>query len=143
MTDWLILQYKIPPNPSAPRVYVWRKLKQMGALLILDETWVLPNIPRTLENFQWLAAEIIELGGKALLWQGQPVLDGQSNDLESQFTAQVDKGYATLSADLEKQDTDLEQVSRQYQQIKSRDYFHSGLGRQVREKLLARRGDKR
>ena len=68
MSKWLSLAYKIPREPSANRVYVWRKMKQLGAVLLQDAVWVLPESPRTREQFQWLAAEITELGGEASLW---------------------------------------------------------------------------
>ena len=138
---WLMLQYKITAKPSAPRVYIWRKMKRMGALLILDTVWVLPDTPRTLEQFQWLAAEIIELGGEALLWQGQPALNGPDESLRQQFLAQVDEAYSDILKQIQAQDANLELLSRQYQQVKSRDYFNSASGGQVREKLLAQRGE--
>jgi hypothetical protein len=47
------------------RVYIWRKLKRLGAVLFQDAVRVLPNAARTLEQFQWLAAEIVEMGGEA------------------------------------------------------------------------------
>ncbi|MCX6079536.1 MAG: ChrB protein [Chloroflexi bacterium] len=137
---WLMLHYRIPVNPSAPRVYIWRKLKRMGALLIMDTVWVLPDTPRTLEQFQWLAAEIIELGGEALLWQGQPALNGPDENLRQQFLAQVDEAYTDILKQLQTQDANLELLSRLYQQIKSRDYFNSATGEEVREELLSRRG---
>jgi len=59
--DWLLLVYKIPREPTAGRVYVWRKLKQLGAIAVQDAVWVLPAAPRTREQFQWLAAEIADL----------------------------------------------------------------------------------
>ncbi len=120
---------------------IWRKLKRLGAVLLLDTTWVLPNTSRTLEQFQWLAAEINELGGEAYFWLGQPALGGQDEHLRCQFLAQVDEVYAALLAQLQQPEPDLEQISRQYQQSKSRDYFNSPLGEQVRARLLALRGD--
>jgi hypothetical protein len=143
MINWLLLHYKLPVRPSAPRVYIWRKLKRMGALLILDAIWVLPDNPRTLEQFQWLAAEIIEMGGEALLWQGQPALNGPDESIRQQFLTQVDESYTEILKQFKKKDISLELISRQYQQVKSRDYFNSVLGVQVRERLLARRGENR
>ena len=35
-------------------------------MLLPDAVWVLPNAPRTRDPFQWIAAEIIEMGGEAL-----------------------------------------------------------------------------
>ncbi len=52
MQAWMLLHYKLPREPTAPRVYVWRKLKRLGALLLHDAVWVLPATPSTRENFQ-------------------------------------------------------------------------------------------
>ena len=67
MGKWVLLHYKIPPEPSAPRVYIWRKLKRIGAILYQDAVWVLPDNPRTREQFQWLAAEVVDLGGRWII----------------------------------------------------------------------------
>ena len=58
MQAWVLLHYKIPREPTAPRVSAWRKLKRLGAILLQDAVWVLPATPHTREDFQWLAAEI-------------------------------------------------------------------------------------
>ena len=34
--SWALLHYKIPPEPTARRVFVWRKLKRLGAILLHD-----------------------------------------------------------------------------------------------------------
>ncbi len=142
MSRWVLLHYKIPPEPSAPRVYIWRKLKRMGAIFYQDAVWVLPNNPHTREQFQWLAAEIIEYGGEATVWEADMALHGQDDLLEKQFADQVDRGYAEILTKLQEAEPDLETLSRQYQQMKARDYFRSELGQQIREKLLAaREGD--
>jgi len=49
MHTWVLLHYKIPREPSAQRVFIWRKLKRLGALLLHDALWVLPATPRTRE----------------------------------------------------------------------------------------------
>lgn len=68
MNQWLLLVYKVPNEPSARRVYVWRKLKRLAALLLHDTVWILPATAYTREQFQWLAAEILEMeGGEAHL----------------------------------------------------------------------------
>jgi hypothetical protein len=137
---WLLLLYKIPPEPSAGRVYIWRKLKRLGALLLHDGVWLLPATARTEEQFQWLAAEIGELGGEATVWESRALLPGQANSLIEQFTAQVDAAYAEILGELGGEHPDLPALSRRYQQAKAKDYFHSPLGQQVRQALLASRG---
>ena len=52
MTLWLLLVYRIPREPTAGRVFVWRKLKQLGAIALQAAVWVLPQTPRTQEQFQ-------------------------------------------------------------------------------------------
>jgi hypothetical protein len=133
----VLLIYKVPHEPTAARVSVWRKLKRLGAVLLHDAAWVLPATPRTVEQFQWLASEIGELGGDALLWQASPCLDGQDEILARQFLAQVDQLYAEILADLEQPEADLAALSRRYQQARLQDYFDSPLGRRARAALLA------
>jgi hypothetical protein len=140
MAKWLLLHYKIPPEPSASRVYIWRKLKRLGALLHQDAIWVLPHTPRNHEQFQWLAAEIAEMGGEASFWTAQPALEGQDEGIAQQFTSQADQAYQALLSSLRQPGADLEAAARQYQFVKSRDYFNSETGQQVREALLAARG---
>ena len=141
MNTWLLLIYKVPNEPSARRVYVWRKLKGMGAILLQDSAWVLPANPRTRERLQWLATEIRDMeGGVATLWEAQEVFTGQSTYLTQQFTAQVENTYKDILSQLEQADADLAVLSKQYQQISAQDYFQSTLGQQVREALLKRRG---
>ena len=141
MTQWLLLHYKLPPEPSALRVSVWRKLKRLGAILFQETVWVLPCTPRTQEQFQWLAAEIVEMDGEAALWEACPALFGKDDALIAQFSAQVDEGYLALLAQLESPDADLEILSRQYQQVLSRDYFQSESGQRLSQALMACRGD--
>ena len=64
---WIVLTFRVPRTPTANRVYVWRKLKQLGAIALQDAAWVLPATTKTQEHFQWLATEIAELGGEARL----------------------------------------------------------------------------
>ena len=137
-----MLVYKIPREPAAGRVYVWRKLKRLGALLVHDAVWLLPATPWTREQFQWLAVEIKELGGEALVWESRMVLPGQDETLVQQFAAEADAGYQAILTTLQHTDADLTALARQYQQLQVRDYFQSPLAEQVRAALLeARRGD--
>ena len=140
MPLWLVLVYKIPREPAAGRVYVWRKLKRLGALLVHDAVWLLPETPWTREQFQWLAVEIRELGGEALVWESSMVLPGQDEGLMQQFVADVDAAYQTILAALQQADADLPALARQYQQVQARDYFQSPLSQKVRAALLLARG---
>lgn len=141
MNIWLLLHYKLPAQPSALRVYIWRKLKRLGAILLNDAVWVLPDKPRTAEHFQWLAAEIQEMQGDANLWRSNLLLGIKEEALIQQFKEQVDLEYKGLLKSLVKKNPDVSKLSQAYQQIVEKDYFHSKLGREVREKLLTMRGE--
>lgn len=142
MTTWLLLHYKLPNKPSALRVYTWRKLKRLGAILLHEAVWVLPDLPRTAEQVQWLTAEIQEMGGEAYSWRATSILGQNDASLTQQFNEQVDAVYSDLLKKLEKPRADLQEISRQYQLVASQDFFHSKLGLLVREKLTLRRGEK-
>src|SRR5260221_749339 len=138
--SWLLLVYKVPSDPTARRVYVWRKLKRLGAILLHDAVWVLPPTRYTREQLQWLSAEIFEMTGEALLWEAQ-LLSSQDEALVQQFIGQVDAAYGEILTALEKTETDLAALSRQYQQAKASDYFGSPLEQQVREALMTVKGE--
>jgi DNA-binding transcriptional regulator PaaX len=139
--SWLLLIYKVPSEPSARRVYVWRKLKRLGALLLHDSVWALPATPRTHEQLQWLAEEIREMPGDALLWEAQTLLTGQEQSIKQQFLAQVEADYRDILAALAQPTPDLAALSQRYQQISAVDYFNSPLGLQLRTTLLERKNE--
>ncbi len=142
MSTWLLLHYKLPNKPSALRVYTWRKLKRLGAILLHEAVWVLPDLPRTAEQVQWLTAEIQEMGGEAYSWRANVILGQDDESITRQFNEQVDTVYSDLLKKLEKPRADLQEISRQYQQNAAQDFFHSELGLKVREKLTSKRGEK-
>ncbi len=137
---WVLLVYKIPREPTSSRATIWRKLKRLGALLLHDAVWVLPATSWTREQFQWLAVEIGELEGEAYLWESHLLLNGQAEVLMQQFQARVNSAYQEILSELEQDEADLVALSRKYQQVRAQDYFHSALGRHVRERLMTARG---
>lgn len=143
MASWLLLVYRIPREPTAGRVYVWRKLKQLGAVAIQDAIWVLPHHARTQEQFQWLAAEITELEGEAMLWEARQLYATDEEGLRRQFIELVEADYREILAALKRKDRDLADLSKRYQQAQSRDYFASQLGQSVRDRLLSAQGGPR
>src|SRR5512142_2685464 len=111
MAAWLLLVYKVSPEPTSRRVYVWRKLKRLGALLLHDSIWVLPPTPYTREQLQWLAAEIVEMEGEAMVWEATLVSSEQENTLVQQFQTQVQTAYSEILAELQHPDCDREALS--------------------------------
>jgi hypothetical protein len=137
---WLVMAYKVPREPTAGRVAVWRKLKQLGAVALQDAVWVLPATPQTREQFQWLAAEIEELAGEATLWESRLLAKEMERRVMAQFVEPIDDAYRELLGELKKRRPDLAALSKRYQQIQARDYFRSELGNKVRAALVNAKG---
>jgi hypothetical protein len=142
VSQWLLLAYRIPRDPSASRVYVWRKMKQLGAILVQDAVWVLPATPRNREQFQWLSTEITELQGEATLWTASQVYATDEQGLQRQFEEQVDAVYRGILEDLKQKSPDLADLSKRFQQAQLQDFFQSRVGEKTRERLLAAQEEK-
>jgi hypothetical protein len=136
----MLLVYNLPNKPTAGRVFVWRKLKQLGAMLLHDAVWVLPATPHTREQFRWLASEIEELKGDATVWECQQTLEADEERLVAQFARAVDLAYRQILAALKRKNRDLAAISRRYQQLQTQDHFKSELGQRVRQALLVAKG---
>src|SRR5215218_6188417 len=74
---WVLLAYRLPREPSNPRVGVWRKLERLGVARLGDGLVALPADARTREQLDWLAEEIGEAGGTATVWLATPASAGQ------------------------------------------------------------------
>src|SRR6266498_1547486 len=69
---WVLLAYRLPREPSTPRITVWRKLERLGMARLGDGLVALPADARTREQVDWLAEEITEAGGGATVWLATP-----------------------------------------------------------------------
>jgi hypothetical protein len=138
---WLLLVYRIPREPTAGRVFVWRKLKQLGAVAVQDAAWALPASDRHREQLQWLAAEIVELGGEATLFDAALPSESAAAELRERFEAPVRASYERILAALQRRKPDLAALGKRYQQTKALDFFRCPLAEEVREGLLAARGE--
>jgi hypothetical protein len=138
--SWLLLIYRIPREPTAGRVYVWRKLKRLGAISMQDAVWVLPATPRTREHFQWLASEIAELQGEVSLFESEVLFASGGSSLREKFEAPVRAAYQEILAELKRRRPDLAALAKKYRETQEHDYFPGELAEQVRRKLLATSG---
>jgi len=127
--------YRLPQEPSTARVSIWRKLKRLGAIAIQDAVWVLPDAPWPRDHLTWVAAEVVELNGEAMLWEGR-IAQGQEQGLVSQFVERVETEYRRILDELGQDGADIRALSRRYQLAQQRDYFHSGLAGRVRQALV-------
>jgi hypothetical protein len=79
---WLIMIHQLPPQPAYARVKIHRRLQQLGARLVKQTVYALPNSDEALEDFQWLREEIESLGGNAIIAAADFVAGISNADLE-------------------------------------------------------------
>ena len=65
--NWLLLTYKVPPEPAKKRIALWRKLKGMGAVYLQNGVCLLPKTDDHARRLKILENEINEMSGKSVL----------------------------------------------------------------------------
>src|SRR5438552_13499658 len=98
-TSWVLLAYRLPRDPSTPRSALWRKLRRLGAVQVLDGLAALPLDARNREQLEWLADEVLESGGEATIWVGELASAAQERELASRMANGVAAEYRALIAD--------------------------------------------
>src|SRR5918998_172210 len=99
MSRWVLLAYRLPREPSAPRLSVWRKLKQIGVAQLLDGLVALPLDSRSREQLEWIADEVVEAGGGASIWIAEPATAAQERELATRMQAGIAEQYGAVIAE--------------------------------------------
>ena len=89
----MFLAYRLPREPSTPRITLWRKLRRLGAVQVVDNLVALPLDARTREQFEWLADEVVEAGGEASIWMAETATAAQEREIASRMAAAVAEEY--------------------------------------------------
>lgn len=110
---WLLLVHQLPPRPSNLRVQIWRRLQQVGAIVLRNSVYVLPLSSEAREDFEWIRTEIVGRGGQVSILSGN-VVDGYTeNELIDQFRR-------LRAADYDKLIGDMDKTARQWGQTRRR-----------------------
>ncbi|MFD9520748.1 Chromate resistance protein ChrB [Streptomyces sp. NPDC059979] len=129
--QWVLLSYRLPREPSTPRITVWRKLKRLGVGQISDGLVALPADARTQEQLEWIAEEVTDFGGTATVWIAHPAAAGHEDQLVQDMTAARAAEYQQVLAEAEaardKDDAErrrvLAKLRAELRRIQRRDYF--------------------
>jgi hypothetical protein len=127
VSEWVLLAYRLPREPSTPRIVLWRKLRRVGALQIVDGLVALPADPKTTEAFEWLAEEVVEAGGEAWTWRGQPGSKAQQQALRERMAVTIAAEYQQLLNDAKAAQSEptrrtLQRLRRELHRIEARDH---------------------
>lgn len=128
--EWAFLLHRLPREPSAPRIALWRTLRRLGAHLLADGLVALPASDRTVEHLEWLAAGIEEQGGSASVWLAQPSSGLVGDRLVEEATASIESEYRAVMRDADHAATmgatqrrrALRRLRDELRRIGSRDY---------------------
>ena len=82
MTDWLLICYHVPNQPSALRVATWRALKQRGAILLGPGTYALPETEAHRKGLETLTERIVAGGGTAIAFAAAALSEADRRALE-------------------------------------------------------------
>lgn len=77
MQRWVLLAYRLPREPSTPRITLWRNLRRLGAAQVGDGLVALPLTEETQEQVEWLATGIEDAGGDASVWLSEAATRAQ------------------------------------------------------------------
>ena len=153
-TGWLLLIYRVPPEPTRLRSTVWRRIKSLGAIYLQNSVAALPASTANERALRKLRREITDMSGTAMLLSCS-VLAGESEvrasfqtarndeyeeivDKCEDFLRQVQKEYDEhhfTYAELEENEVDLVKLRNWFAKIVERDVFGAS-GRAACEQIL-------
>src|SRR5471032_879873 len=96
--QWLMLIHQLPAKPAYARVKVWRRLQALGAVTVKGSVYALPANTETREDFAWLAKEIVESEGEAMVCEAALVEGLSDSKMQALFDAARDQDYARIAA---------------------------------------------
>ena len=129
--SWVFLAYRMPREPSTPRISVWRELRRLGVAQVGDGLVALPHDARTREQLEWVADEVIEAGGEASIWlaeaasaaQERAIASGMADAIAGEYRAvMAEAGAAVAEASGQRRRT-LGRLRRDLRRIRARDFF--------------------
>ena len=141
---WLVFIYRVPQDPASRRTYVWRKLKQLGAVYLQQAAAVLPGNPAARAALEELAAHISGFDGEASLLEAKAPSDEWARALIERFNQARDDEYSEITetvarleeeigretsrtkftfAELEEVEADWERIRRWHERVRARDTF--------------------
>lgn len=144
MQEWVLLAYRLPREPSTPRIALWRRLRRLGAAQVLDGLAALPLSAQTREQLEWLADEVEDADGSATVWIAQPGTAAEGRALAERMRRNTEADYQRVveAARGAPDGRTAARLQRALRAIQARDYF-AAPGRREAERALAALGAKK
>ena len=143
-SGWLLLIYRVPPEPTRLRSTVWRRIKSLGAIYLQNSVAALPASPANERSLRKLRREIVDMSGTAILLTagalaGEAEVRGafvtarndeyaeiidKCEDFLRQVQKEYDENHFTY-AELEENEEDLVKLKNWFAKIVDRDVFRA------------------
>jgi len=150
--SWIVFSYSLSSGvASSSRVGLWRRLQRLGAIGVKNGLYVLPDREDCMESFQWLAQEVQQAKGDAMVMRVERFEGMADSELIEHFRTASQEKYEKIEAEvhaLEKSlrskakaanvgyvKKTLEKLYRQYAEVNRRDFFDSPYGLKVKSEL--------
>src|SRR5436190_11402389 len=96
---WLLLIHQLPAKPAYLRVKIWRRLQALGAVTVKNAVYALPANAETREDFAWLAKEIVESEGEAIVCEANFIEGLSDGELRILFDSARDEDYGRIAGE--------------------------------------------
>lgn len=153
---WLLLTYKVPPEPAARRIAVWRKLKGMGAVYLQNGVCLLPKTDDHVRRLKMLENDIAEAKGESVILETVALDQAQEKKVIERFKGDRDEAYVEFLdkcddfdrevakeiaadhytyAELEENDVDLKKLRGWLAKIGRLDFYGADRAIEAEERL--------
>jgi hypothetical protein len=153
---WLLLTYKVPPEPAAKRMAIWRRLKGMGAVYLQNGVCLLPKTDDHVRQLKMIENEIAQAKGQGVILETMALDRGQEEKVIARFKADRDDAYEEFIdkcddferevakeveakhftyAELEENDVDLKKLQGWLTKICKLDYYGAARAAEAGERL--------
>ena len=150
------MTYKVPPEPAAKRIALWRRLKGMGAVYLQNGVCLLPQTEEHMRLLRMLENDAAEMGGEAILLSTSSLDKNQETKVVARFKADRDDQYREFLgkceafvaeitkeiakkkytyAELEEEDNDLKKLQNWLEKISNLDFYQAPLAASASERM--------
>lgn len=155
-TPWLLLTYKVPPEPAKGRIALWRRLKGMGAVYLQNGLCLLPKTDDHVRRLKMLANDIAQMAGESVILETVALDRAQEDKVVARFKADRDEEYLEFLgkctdfeaeiaketaaghftyAELEENDVDFKKLRSWLEKIRKLDFYGASSATQAEERL--------
>lgn len=153
---WLLLTYKVPPEPASKRVALWRRLKGMGAVYLQNGVCLLPKTDDHARRLKMLENDVAEMRGESVILETIALDRAQEDKVVARFKTDRDEAYREFIdkcddfeseiaketaaqhftyAELEENDVDLKKLQGWLEKIRKLDFYGGAFAAEAADRL--------